>query len=245
MVLRGSITLAEKAIVCKVRNRHNLLFAPCLLVQGSSSRFQGCHLGLPQSSPRGGRKLTTQYGQRRWSVYWDAVWGGGILLHKRKRAQERDERVQNNPRISSGNLRKSVCANFGCPRGAVYTRHNESRAFENVLPIQFPFGSGGPALKRPTPISEEELLRYYLRLSLPQFKKSDFVFLACQVLRRIMSYRSALVKCRPIIDTNGCRMGEQISKMTVEDVKEAVKENETRQKTQLTCQVCPAIKMTT
>ena len=45
-----------------------------------------------------------------------------------------------------------------------------------------------------------------------------------------MSYRSALVKCRPIIDTNGCRMGEQISKMTVEDVKEAVKEDEARRK---------------
>ena len=112
-------------------------------------------------------------------------------------------------------------------QGGRYARHNESRAFENVLPIQFPFGSGGPALKRPTPISEEELLRHYLRLSLPQFKKSDFVFLACQALRRIMSYRSALVKFRPIIDTNGCRMGEQISKMTVEDVKEAVKEEET------------------
>ena len=97
-------------------------------------------------------------------------------------------------------------------QGGWYARHNESRSFENVLPIQFPFGSGGPTLKRKTPISEEELLCHYLRLSLPQFKKSDFVFLACQALRRIMSYRSALVKCRPIIDTNGCRMGEQISK---------------------------------
>ena len=52
-------------------------------------------------------------------------------------------------------------------QGGRYARHNESRAFENVLPIQFPFGSGGPALKRQTPISEEELLRHYLRLSLP------------------------------------------------------------------------------
>ena len=83
-------------------------------------------------------------------------------------------------------------------------------------------------MKRPTPISEEELLRLYLRLSLPQFKKSDFVFLACQALCRIMSYRSDLVKCRPIIDTNGSRMGEQISKMTIEDVKEAIKEDKTR-----------------
>ena len=100
-------------------------------------------------------------------------------------------------------------------------------------------------MKRQTPISEEELLRHYLRLSLPQFKKSDFVFLACQALRRIMSYRSALVKCRPIIDTNGCRMGEQISKMTVEDVKEAVKEDEARKKTQSICQLVSTVKAIT
>ena len=113
-------------------------------------------------------------------------------------------------------------------QGGRYSRHAESRHFENVMPIQFPFGSGGPTLNRPTPISDEDLLRHYLKLSLPQFKKSDFVFLACQALRRILSYRSALLKCRPIIHSNGTRMGEQISKMTVEDVKEAVKQEEAR-----------------
>ena len=38
------------------------------------------------------------------------------------------------------------------------------------------------------------------------------------------------MKFRPIVDTNGCRMGEQISKMTVEDVKEDVKEDKVRTK---------------
>ena len=127
-------------------------------------------------------------------------------------------------------LAMSILENRAAPtlviQGGRYSRHNESRQFEHVMPIQFPFGSGGPTLNRPTPISDEELLRHYLKLSLPQFKKSDFVFLACQALRRITSYRSALLKCRPIIDANGTRMGEQISKMTVDDVKEAVKREE-------------------
>ena len=95
------------------------------------------------------------------------------------------------------------------------------------MPIQFPFGSGGPTLNRPTSISDD-LLRHHLKLSLPKFKKSDFDFLACQALRRILSYRYALFKCRPIIDANGIRMGDHISKMTVEDVKEAVKQEEAR-----------------
>ena len=115
-------------------------------------------------------------------------------------------------------------------QGGRYDRHNESRVFENILQIQFSFGSGGPALKRPTPIPEEELLCHYLRLSLPQFKKSDFIFLACQALRHIISYRSDLVECRPIIDNKGCRMGEKISNMTIEDIKEAVKEDEAKKK---------------
>ena len=98
------------------------------------------------------------------------------------------------------------------------------------MPIQFPFGSRGSTLTRPTPISDVELLRHYLRLSLPQFMKSDFLYLACAALRRIMSYNSALLKCRPIMDSSGTSMGDEIAKMTVEDVKEAVKEDETRRK---------------
>ena len=67
-------------------------------------------------------------------------------------------------------LAMAILENCSAPtlviQGGRYAQHNESRAFENVLPIQFPFGSGGPALKRPTPISEEEILCHYLRLTL-------------------------------------------------------------------------------
>ena len=114
-----------------------------------------------------------------------------------------------------------------------YARHSESRHFENVMLIQSPFGSRGPTLirpTRPTPISEVELLCHYLRLSLPQFMENDFIYLACAALRHIMSYKSALLKHRPIIDNSGTFMGDKIANMTVKDVKEAVKEDETRRK---------------
>ena len=62
-------------------------------------------------------------------------------------------------------------------KGGRYATHNESSQFENVMPVQFPFGSGGPKRTRKPPISEEELLRHYLRLSLPQFKKVISFFL--------------------------------------------------------------------
>ena len=92
------------------------------------------------------------------------------------------------------------------------------------MPIQFPFGTGGPNLKRRTKISDEVLLRHYLRLSLSQFMRSEFVLLANHMLNRVLSYKSALLKCRPMINDNGTTMGVEISKMTVEDVKEAIKE---------------------
>ena len=115
-------------------------------------------------------------------------------------------------------------------QGGSYASHSESRHFETVIPIQFPFGIGRPTLKQPTPISKVELLCHYLRLSLPQFMKSDFINLACAALHHIMFYNSALLKCRPIMDSSGTSMGDKITKMTMEDVKEAVKEDEIRQK---------------
>ena len=95
-------------------------------------------------------------------------------------------------------------------KGGRYATHNESSQFENVMPVQFPFGSGGPKRTRKTPISEEELLCHYLRLSLPQFKKSDFIFLANHALLRILSYKSAIVKCRPIVGSTGISLGNEL-----------------------------------
>ena len=117
-------------------------------------------------------------------------------------------------------------------QGGRYATHNEVAHLENVCPMQFPFGSGGPALKRRTPISDEEVLRHYLRLSLPQFMRSEFVLLANHMLNRVLSYKSAVVKCRPIIDNQGTSVGDAIANMTIDDIKEAVDEEAKRDRQQ-------------
>ena len=74
-------------------------------------------------------------------------------------------------------------------------------------------------------ISDEAILCHHLCISLPQFMESEFVLLANNMLGRILSYKSALVKCRPIIDENGTAAGEEIAKMSVEDINETVEDD--------------------
>ena len=95
-------------------------------------------------------------------------------------------------------------------------------------------------MNRVTTVSAEELLRHYLRLSLPQFKKSDFVFLANHTLQRIISYKSAIVKCRPIMGSTGVSLGERIANMSVDDVRAAVKEEEERHNNYGTTRATPS-----
>ena len=114
-------------------------------------------------------------------------------------------------------------------QGGEYASHQASSRLENVLPIQFPFGSGGPTQKRQTEISEEAILQHYCRLSLKQFMKPDFVLIAKSMLDRHLSYKSALIKCRPFINSKGTSTGEIIANMSVDDVKEAVPEEEQRE----------------
>eukprot|EP00956_Cyclotella_meneghiniana_P043420 scaffold269642_cov156-Cyclotella_meneghiniana.AAC.1 len=60
--------------------------------------------------------------------------------------------------------------------GGSYLKSHEID-LEDVLPIQFPFGLGGPnpGEKRKVPVSEEACLKHYMRLSLKQFMRSDFI----------------------------------------------------------------------
>ena len=49
------------------------------------------------------------------------------------------------------------------------------------------------------------------------------------MLDRHLSYQSALIKCRPMLDSKGTAAGEVIAKMTVEDVQNAVAQEEARE----------------
>ena len=104
--------------------------------------------------------------------------------------------------------------------GGDYASHLDVKKLENVFPAVFPFGSGGPTLDRQNPISDEELIRHYLRLSLPQFMESEFVLVANYLLGQILSFKSAVMKCRPLVDEHGTAVGDEIGRMTVEEIEE-------------------------
>jgi hypothetical protein len=108
--------------------------------------------------------------------------------------------------------------------GGEYVGHREVMKLENVFPTAFPFGSGGPTEKRRNQISDEEKIRHYLRLSLPQFMESEFVLVANFLLGRILSYGTAIMKCRPIIDEHGTAVGDIIGAMSIEEIKNAIEE---------------------
>ena len=61
---------------------------------------------------------------------------------------------------------------------------------ENILPFTFPFGMGGPKMKRRVPISLQLCIQYYLRLSLPQFMEGPTILVLNHIYNRQMSYLS-------------------------------------------------------
>jgi hypothetical protein len=67
---------------------------------------------------------------------------------------------------------------------------------EDVFPIQFPFGQGGPNLgvDRRVKVSTESCLKHYMKLSLNQFMRPDFILVCYQLLCRSKSYTTGLIK---------------------------------------------------
>ncbi len=114
--------------------------------------------------------------------------------------------------------------------GGNYASHLDVMKLESVFPTVFPFGSGGPTLERRNKISDEEIIRHYLKLSLPQFMESEFVLVANFLLGRILSFKSAVMKCRPLVNEHGEAVGDEIGKMTIEEIEEAINEENANKK---------------
>lgn len=114
--------------------------------------------------------------------------------------------------------------------GGNYASHLDVMKLESVFPTVFPFGSGGPTLERRNKISDEEIIRHYLKLSLPQFMESEFVLVANFLLGRILSFKSAVMKCRPLVNEHGEAVGDEIGKMTIEEIEEAINEEHANKK---------------
>ena len=104
--------------------------------------------------------------------------------------------------------------------GGSYLKSHEIN-LEDAFPIQFPFGLGGPVphIKRKVPVSIEACLRHYMRLSLNQFMRPDFILVCYHIWCRNSSYQTGLIKCKS--NYKGKALGERISELSVDDIREA------------------------
>ena len=72
-------------------------------------------------------------------------------------------------------------------------------------------------MKRPTKISEEECLRHYMNLSLPQFHRQDFILVLLGMYHRLKSFQTGIIQCKSKM-RNGISFSEAVSKLSKEDI---------------------------
>ena len=102
--------------------------------------------------------------------------------------------------------------------GGNYVKGHEMR-LEDAFPIQFPFGIGGLHSSRRVPVSAQCCLQHYMRLSLNQFMRAEFILVCYQLLCRSKSYTTGVIKCRS--DCNGVQLAEKLSRLTVNELRSA------------------------
>ena len=94
---------------------------------------------------------------------------------------------------------------------------------ENILPFAFPFGIGGPKMKRRMQVSLELCIQLYLRLSLKQFIEGPTILVLNHIYNRQMSYMSGVMTCRSTV--NGVSLGDRLSRLTIEDLQLVTNKN--------------------
>jgi hypothetical protein len=115
--------------------------------------------------------------------------------------------------------------------GGSYIRGHEVN-LEDAFPIQFPFSLGGPNHlrgKRRVPVSFEECLRHYMRFSMNQIMRPDFILVCYHMLCRNDSYSTGIIKCKS--NFKGKSLAEKISQLSVQDIKEASLDLSSKNKT--------------
>jgi len=68
----------------------------------------------------------------------------------------------------------NCCAPTLLASGGTYANNVEMNV-KNILPFAFPFGIGGPKMKRRVPVSLELCIQVYMQLSLPQFMEGPTI----------------------------------------------------------------------
>ena len=92
----------------------------------------------------------------------------------------------------------------------------------SMFPIQFPFGLGGLDMKRRTSVSDEECIRHYMQLSLPQFHRQDVILVMLGIYHRIKSFQTGIIQYKSKLN-DGTSFAEGVSKLTSEDICRAVR----------------------
>jgi hypothetical protein len=99
---------------------------------------------------------------------------------------------------------------------------NAEMKIENIMPFAFPFGIGGPQMKRRVKVSLELCIQVYMCLSLGQFMEGQTILVMNHIYNRQMSYKTGVMTCRSSMD--GIPLGEKLSTLSTEDF-EKIKDN--------------------
>ena len=95
-------------------------------------------------------------------------------------------------------------------------------SFTDIFPVQVPFGHGDIFTERSQPVSKQEYIKHYCKISLPQFRRNDFLLVAVHMYHMILSFETGLLKCKATFDNNYC-LAEKVSKLVTHDIIKAVK----------------------
>ncbi len=98
--------------------------------------------------------------------------------------------------------------------GGTYAK-NADMKIENILPLAFPFGIGGPKMQQRVKVSLELCIQVYMHLSLGQFMEGPTILVMNHIYNRQMSYKTGVMMCRSSID--GIPLGEKLSTLSTED----------------------------
>jgi hypothetical protein len=116
------------------------------------------------------------------------------------------------------------CAPTLLASGGTYANNVEMNV-ENILPFAFPFGIGGPKMKRRVQVSLESCIQVYMRLSLRQFMEGPTILVMNHIYNRQMSFKSGVMTCRS--NVGGVTMGEKFSMLSSENFEKIDMENNT------------------
>jgi hypothetical protein len=106
--------------------------------------------------------------------------------------------------------------------GGTYA-HLKEMNIKNILPFAFPFGIGGPKMKRKVKVSNELCIQLNMKLSFWQFMEGPTILVMNHIYNRQMSYKSEVMICRSTVD--GTPLGEKLSTLSMTDLEKSLIKN--------------------